>query len=51
MTIDDIANLDLAYAHMFIDDRTVEDSIRDPQPLGEYECSANIFGVSLAYAF
>lgn len=44
-------NLDLAYAHMFVDDRTVEESIRDPQPLGEYECSANIFGISVAYAF
>lgn len=44
-------NIDLAYAHMFVDDRTVEESIRDPEPVGDYECSANIFGVSVGYAF
>ncbi len=44
-------NVDLAYAHMFVDDRTVDESLRDPQPVGEYESSADIFGVSLAYAF
>jgi long-chain fatty acid transport protein len=43
--------VDLAYAHMFIDDRTVEESLRNPEPVGTYECSANIFGISLGYAF
>ncbi len=44
-------NIDLAYARMFVKDRTVNDSIRDPEPLGTYEASANIFGISVAYAF
>lgn len=43
--------IDLAYAHLFIDDRTVTDSLRDPKPVGEYECSGNVFGISLAYTF
>ncbi len=43
--------IDLAYAHMIIDDRTVEASERVPEPVGEYECSANIFGMSVAYTF
>jgi long-chain fatty acid transport protein len=42
--------LDVAYAHLFIKDRTVTSSIRSPQPLGEYESSANIFGISVGYA-
>jgi long-chain fatty acid transport protein len=44
-------SLDLAYAHLFIDDRTVTESIRDPQPLGKYECAGNVFGVSVGYNF
>lgn len=44
-------SIDLAYAHLFIEDRSVTSSIRNPQPLGEYVSSANIFGISLGYAF
>ena len=44
-------NVDVSYAHLFIKSRTVTESIRDPKPLGDYESSANVFGVSLAYAF
>ncbi len=44
-------SIDLAYAHLFIDDRTVEESVRDPEPLGEYESSGDIFGISVGYAF
>jgi long-chain fatty acid transport protein len=44
-------SIDLAYAHLFIKDRTVTSSIRDPQPLGEYESSGNVFGISVGYAF
>lgn len=45
------ATLDFAYAHLFIKDRDVGISLRDPQPLGNYKSSANIFGFSLNYAF
>ena len=43
--------IDLAYAHLFIDDRTVTESERNPEAIGTYESEANIFGISLAYAF
>lgn len=47
----DKLSIDIAYAHLFIKDRTVESSIREPQPVGEYECSGNVVGISLAYTF
>ncbi len=43
--------VDVAYAHLFIEDRTVTETIRDPEPFGDYESSANIFGASLAFKF
>ncbi|GAK56812.1 membrane protein involved in aromatic hydrocarbon degradation [Candidatus Vecturithrix granuli] len=43
--------IDLAYAHLFIKDRTVTESLRSPKPLGDYECSANVFGIGLTYKF
>ncbi len=43
--------VDAAYAHLFIEDREVNDSIRSPKPLGEYESAANIFGLSVGYTF
>ncbi|PIE35881.1 hypothetical protein CSA56_02200 [candidate division KSB3 bacterium] len=43
--------LDLAYAHLFIDDRTVTDSIRDPEPVGDYEAAANIIAASVGFVF
>jgi long-chain fatty acid transport protein len=44
-------SLDLAYAHIFYPDRTVESSIRNPQPIGKYESAANVFAMSVGYAF
>lgn len=43
--------IDAAYIHLFFIDRIVEESIRDPKPLGDYKCSGNILGVSVAYSF
>lgn len=43
--------VDLAYTHLFIGDRTVTGSLRTPQPLGDYETSADLFAISLDYAF
>jgi len=44
-------SIDLSYNRLFVEDRSVDESIRDPQPLGDYESSANIFGISIGYAF
>jgi long-chain fatty acid transport protein len=44
-------SIDLSYNRLFVEDRSVDDSIRNPQPLGDYESSANIFGISFSYAF
>jgi long-subunit fatty acid transport protein len=43
--------IDLAYAHIFIKDRTVTESLRSPKPVGEYECSGDVFGIGLTYKF
>ena len=43
--------IDAAYAHLFIEDREVSESIRTPLPSGEYESAANIVGLSFGYAF
>lgn len=47
----DRVTLDAAYAHLFIEERTVSDTIRDPEPFGKYESAANIFGASVTVAF
>jgi long-chain fatty acid transport protein len=44
-------SIDLSYNRLFVEDRSVDESIRDPQPLGDYESSANIFGISIGYVF
>lgn len=44
-------NIDFCYTHIFVEDRTVETSLRDSYVLGDYESSANIFGISVGYAF
>ena len=44
-------NIDAAYVHLFIENREVNDSIRSPKPLGDYESAANIVGVNLGYTF
>ncbi|PID57151.1 hypothetical protein CSB45_07935 [candidate division KSB3 bacterium] len=43
--------LDIAYAHLFIKDRSVSRNIRHTQPIGDYETSANIFAASLGFTF
>ena len=43
--------IDLAYSHIFLEDRSVSESLRSPQPLGDYETSADLFAISLDYAF
>ena len=47
----DRVTLDAAYAHLFIEERTVSATIRDPEPFGKYESAANIFGASVTVAF
>ena len=43
--------LDLAYSHLFIKDRSVSESIRSPEAVGDYESAANIFVASLGFKF
>lgn len=43
--------IDFSYTRLFIEERTVETSLRGPGVLGDYETSANIFGVSVGYTF
>ncbi len=43
--------IDFSYTHIFIEDRTVETSLRGLNELGDYEASANLFGISVGYAF
>ena len=43
--------LDLAYSHLFIKDRSVSESIRDPEPVGDYETSGDIFVASVGFKF
>jgi long-chain fatty acid transport protein len=44
-------DINVCYTHIFLEDRTVETSLRDSYVLGDYESSANIFGISVGYAF
>jgi long-chain fatty acid transport protein len=45
-------SVDLAYSHLFLEDRTVTSSLRESAPpVGDYEAAANIFGISVGYAF
>lgn len=43
--------IDLAYMHLFVEDRSVSTTLRDDRPLGEYESSADVFGIGVGYAF